>query len=444
MVKYPEIDDLSNGSKRNQKYIHIHYPGFEEYILSNFNFCKTWIEKLYCYFYRIKSTPKCPVCGSDVQFKSFTAGYHSFCSTSCVSKSESIKSKKKQTCISNYGVEYASQSEDVKIKKKQTYLDRYGVDNPMKNGKFKAKCETRSKQSTLKKYGVECVFQSKEIQDKIKQTNLERYGADAPFQSKEIQDKIKQTNLERYGAECVFRSKEIQDKIKQTNLERYGVECVFRSKEIQDKIKQTNLERYGVEVSQRSALLRSKLSTAHLSDEVKLKTSITNLKKYGVSNPSRSKTIQSKINNTKRSNDTFNTSKIEEEFASYLDQNHIIYKRQYKSDLYPFNCDFYLPDYELYIEVQGSWTHGHHPYNIELDKETLNKWILKQSKYYNNAIKVWTKKDPLKRETAKLNNLNYLEIFSSKLDIVIIWFQQYITELLNCPNVKQSLVKAYI
>ncbi len=229
-------------------------------------------------------------------------------------------------------------------------------------------------------------------------------------QSESVKSKCKQTCLERYGAKNYAQSQEYQS----------------RHDEIRNKVKQTCLEKYRAECYTQSNEGRSKLSELQGSNEIRSKIKQTCLERYGSKNytqsqdyQSRHDEIQSKINNTKCSNGTFNTSKIEEEFASYLDQNHIIYKRQYKSDPYPFNWDFYLPGYELYIEIQDSWTHGHHPYNIELDKETLNKWRLKGSKYYNNAIKVWTKKDPLKRETAKLNNLNYLEIFSNNIDEVI-------------------------
>ena len=40
----------------------------------------------------------------------------------------------------------------------------------------------------------------------------------------------------------------------------------------------------------------------------------------------------------------------------------------------------------------------------------------KNSEQYKHAIEVWTHRDPLKRETAKNNNLNYLEIFSINVD----------------------------
>ena len=86
---------------------------------------------------------------------------------------------------------------------------------------------------------------------------------------------------------------------------------------------------------------------------------------------------------------------------------------QYKSEKYPFNCDFYIPERELYIEFQWTWTHGKHPFSeSQEDLEILTKWKLKNTEYYNNAIEVWTKRDVLKRQTAIQNNLNWLEFFT--------------------------------
>ena len=126
---------------------------------------------------------------------------------------------------------------------------------------------------------------------------------------------------------------------------------------------------------------------------------------------------------TRKKNKSFNTSKIEKDIEIYLNNNNIKYIRQYKSDLYPFNCDFYLFDYDLYIEIQGTWTHGKHPfdqYNVD-DLKTLNIWKekSKKSNYYKTAIKVWTQSDVDKREVARKNNLNYLEIYSINFNVII-------------------------
>ena len=60
-----------------------------------------------------------------------------------------------------------------------------------------------------------------------------------------------------------------------------------------------------------------------------------------------------KIIETKRENKTFNSSSIEEKFNTYLIENNISFIRQYRSELYPYACDFYFPDYNLYLEIKG-------------------------------------------------------------------------------------------
>lgn len=126
---------------------------------------------------------------------------------------------------------------------------------------------------------------------------------------------------------------------------------------------------------------------------------------------------------TKRKNNTFNTSKVEEEIFNRLCSRFDIIKRNYKSEKYPFKCDFYIQELDLYIEYQGTWTHGFDgknligPYiNNKICKKVLRKWAKKAkiSKYYAKAIEVWTIRDPLKRKVAKENNLNWLEFFTMK------------------------------
>ena len=78
--------------------------------------------------------------------------------------------------------------------------------------------------------------------------------------------------------------------------------------------------------------------------------------------------------------------------------------------------------------------HGGHPflYSSKEDQELLEKWKLKGTKFYNSAIKVWTISDPKKRETAKKNNLNYVELFN-KEDINLF--------LINLQNIKNEKFK---
>ena len=422
MIKFPSLEDLNNGTKRNQQYIHKHYPEFENYLLSHFDFVGSWIEKLYCYFYKIDKTPLCPVCGNPVKFHGFIYGYYTYCSPACVGRDKYVNDKKKRTCLEHYGVKHATQSEEIRNKVKQTCLEKYGVEHPM----YLQSSKNKIKQTCLERYGIVSPFQSQEIRNKVKQTNLERYGVEHPFQSKNIQNKVKQTCLEKYGAEQPFQSDIIKDKIKETNLEKYGVEKPFQSQIIRDKSRQTCLDKYGVVYPQKDYSIRNKMSRSHLSQEVQNKTKQTCLERYGVENPSQSQEILNKINNTKHQNHTFSSSQIETEFATYLDSESIKYIRQYRSKEYPFNCDFYLPKYDLYIEIQGTWMHGIHPFNTESDRDTLESWKSKNKKSYDNAIETWTIRDVKKREVAKQNQLNYLEIFSNDIDEVVECFEKFI------------------
>jgi len=85
---------------------------------------------------------------------------------------------------------------------------------------------------------------------------------------------------------------------------------------------------------------------------------------------------------------------------------------------YPYNCDYYIKPLKLYIELQAYWTHNNHPYNKNNidDINILNYWKSKNTKKYNDAIDTWTRRDIEKRECAKNNNINYLEIFSNNIN----------------------------
>ena len=210
--------------------------------------------------------------------------------------------------------------------------------------------------SVLKKYGVKNAHQSNLIKEKIKQTCLEKYGVENPAQLKEVQEKQKQTNLNKYGVEYPAQLKEVQEKRKQTNLEKYGVEY-----------------------------------------------------------PAQLKEIIGKAYNTKKKNHTFGKSKEEDEIYNLLCSKYKEVKRQYKENRYPFACDFYVPELDLFIEYQGYFTHGKEPYTgTKKQKETIKLWESKNTTKYNDAINTWVKRDPLKRETAKKNHLKYLEFFNKK------------------------------
>lgn len=120
---------------------------------------------------------------------------------------------------------------------------------------------------------------------------------------------------------------------------------------------------------------------------------------------------------TRKKNNSFNSSQAEEDFYTSLlteNANKTIY-RQYKDTRYPFYCDFYILEDDLFIEVNAHWSHGGMPYdeNNPECQQKLIKWQeqAKKSKFYENAIVTWTKRDVEKRNCAEKNNLKYKVIY---------------------------------
>lgn len=126
---------------------------------------------------------------------------------------------------------------------------------------------------------------------------------------------------------------------------------------------------------------------------------------------------RSNINDVMRMNNTFNTSKAEDDYFLKLKEmygsDNVI--RWYSDERYPFACDFYIPSEDLFIEYNKTWTHGGHPFDeMNLDDiYKLETWEekAKTSKYYQNAIYTWTNLDVRKQKIAKENKLNYKVIY---------------------------------
>lgn len=318
---------------------------------------------------------KCLECGKETLFKGIRDGYRDFCCCRCSTLNKKTQEKRKNTNLEKYGVESTTQLQSTKDKIKATNLKRLGVDVPAK---------------------------SKIVQDKMAKTNLKRYGHKAPMQSKQIQEKAIKTNLKRRGVKYPGQSEEVKEKIRETNLERYGAENTFASEIIKEKIKETNLERYNAETWRKSEIGRETLRE------------ITGSKEF-----------KQKCYDTKKKNNTFNKSKIEKELEVKLRELFSDLKTQYKSEVYPFDCDFYIPSLDLYIEYNGTWTHGGHFFdeNNGDDLKILELWKSKNTKYYESAINVWTQRDVLKLKTAVKNNLNYIAWFNQQQ--AYNWIEKY-------------------
>lgn len=387
--------------------------------------CKKCVRQLHFLEKDLQSNNEVSLCGfhyKDLPTEEELAYYNSL----------TTKEKSEYTSLKHYGTKYPSQSQEIKEKGWSTTIERYGGIG------FASKEITEKYHKTcLDKYGTEWASQSEEVKDKIKQVNLEKYGAENIYASEYGKQKIKETNLKKYGVEYSWQADEVKEKIKQTNIARYGTENPTQSPIIQEKIKKTNLEKYGVENVRQNEGIKNKIKrkqellyggVGFQSDMLRERMQQTNLKRYGNVIPMRATqdTLPKdsdvailpvdKNFNTKKKNHTFNTSEIEKELAVKLKELYPDLKTQYKSDVYPFACDFYIPSLDLYIEYNGTWTHGGHFFdkNNQDDLATLALWESKNTKYYNNAINTWTVRDVQKLETALKNNLNYIAWFNKE------------------------------
>lgn len=324
--------------------------------------------------------------------------------------------------------DYLNLSEEFKLadkNNKRNYwkkgtLNKYGVDNVFKLKEFQDKAaETREKRyggkytlskgsslETSARQNINETNKSDEVKEKRIQTNIKKYGVPYTSQSDIIRKKTEKTNLSKYGFKHPMQSKHMQNKVEKSNMEKYGVKTTLQLDSVKEKIKETNLQRYGVPYYHQTTESREKQS----------KRMIENKSKY----------LQTKIKNG-----TLKTSKPEQNLHQELLNIFDNVQIQFTSNEYPFACDFYIPERQLYIELNASWTHNSAWYdenNLE-HKKIATKWS-NSSAYYKQAHKTWTYYDVKKRQTAKENNLNYLVFWQPDLSDFHLWLK------LGCPDAK--------
>lgn len=242
-----------------------------------------------------------------------------------------------------------------------------------------AKCaapstKEKNKETCLKKYGVEYISQAKFFRDKVKETCLKKFGHTSNLANEENRKKQEETCLEKYGYKNAVQNSKIAEKIKKTLLTKYGVSCGYNTEAAQNNMRKPESQ------DKRFESLKKNHSLQHPKSEENIYKLLTQL--YGI------KSVKS----------------------------------QYKCDKYPWHCDFYVVPKDLFIEVQGYFTHGDHPFDINNidDKVHLNTLKVKYKSYYDKynkwpqSITIWAQKDVEKRNTAINNKLNFIEIFDYK------------------------------
>lgn len=309
---------------------------------------------------------------------------------------------------------------------------------------------------------------SEESKLKRSKTNLEKYGATTYAGSSQARidyenglgpwsqtsrQKAMTTNIIRYGsktwAESSIGRNVLKDMFKSVEARN---QMSIRMKKALHKRDSTNLKRYGSKSWVQSDEGRRHLSMLFndpaerkarserlLDPSVRSKIELNGVKKYGVpyywqtdegKKRLRSKEIISKKRKTMRMNGSLRVSQPERKLYQMLvDRFGIDDVIEQYSDFerYPFNCDFYVKSLDLFIELNAYWTHGRHWFNVndsnDIERLKYMQSVMDVKHSYADAVNVWTVRDPMKREIALKNKLNYLVFWDNDLADAKRWFE---------------------
>ena len=252
----------------------------------------------------------------------------------------------------------------------------------------------------LNKYGVSCIFKDKE---KIRNSYLQKLGVDNPSKLESVKQKVKNTLLNKIDDKGLNGYQQIALKTRQTNLKNIDENGLNGYQQNAVKIKQTFLKKYNV---------------SHFTKTQEYKDRYKNKKWVEESQNKRAKTMIANKSYAKSKQEDL----VYEKLINLFGQENII--RQYKNEIYPYKCDFYIKTLDTYIECNFFWTHGKYKNKIlgEFDKnnkdhlKVLSLWKekAKTNKAYIDAINTWTKLDVKKNRVATKNKLNYYVYYNIK------------------------------
>lgn len=226
-------------------------------------------------------------------------------------------------------------------------------------------CRVVKRKGTCSKLYGGIGFSSPTIKNKAISTNNIKYNCNYPLQSKDVRDKRDKTVKLKYGVDYICEANVIKEKVKHTNLSKFGTEKPFQNKNVQRKVRETLLTKYGGA--------------------------------YSVSN-----------NGFLNDNAGIPRNKLEREIFYKLSKIFCEVYANYKSELYPFFCDFYIKDIDTYIELNFHPTHYIEPYDESKHKELKDKLLVKMesSKFYRNMYITFIESDPKKIKVAMQNKIN--------------------------------------
>lgn len=235
--------------------------------------------------------------------------------------------------------------------------------------------------------------------------------------------KLVETQVDKYGG-VGLAGDVTYKKARDTLQERYGVSNPMHSDDIKDRLTEANASKFGGMSPFNSAEVREKAAE------------------------SRMKRIHQRMQQFAQdgqipSDDYFESTGemiVFMELVNRFGRQDVMYQYGIHpfDKRYPFNCDFYIKSLDLFIELNGHYSHHTHWFN-DNDPNDVNRrnMMLETGKRRNlNAVKVWCETDIKKRDFAKKNHLRYLVFWDGgnvqtnkrktpSLKDFYIWFEEY-------------------
>jgi hypothetical protein len=263
------------------------------------------------------------------------------------------------------------------VKVRKTNLEKYGVvcnsqlnsNKKMVTEKWQNKTEDEKslivnsrKETSVEKYGVDCYTKTDDYKTKSKETWMKRYDVENPSYSEDIKQKRVNTKLKKFGFINNSQSKEWKDRIEEIWNNRTDEEI----QNINKKRSITTIEKYGV-------------ASYSTTEDFHKKCILTCLLKYGYPSHNQSPKVhqlqQISAFKTKKYSNTDLTYQGTYEL-DFLEKYYNVIKIEkinpikytLNENTHYYHPDFYLPEYNLIIEIKSSYT-----YNYELDKNIAKK-----------------------------------------------------------------------
>lgn len=316
---------------------------------------KKWAEKLYNYLYGCPEH-NCVVCGKPTNFRSFIEGYSQTCSPRC-GWHYGIE-KAQETIRDKYGVDNISQLDSIKQKKKQTMIDNYGSLDEA----YKLKAQ---KSSTVYKRRYGSAEAKQRIKKAKEQTMIDNYGSlDEAYNQRN--EKSRQTKFERYADENYNN----RSRAARTCTELYGVDNVFKLPEVfQAGLTQRRLNNSYKIIGQKAtgrAILRNKLVLSSQDnnymcqcphpecEQCKEKTFVIPIPLYHYRMHAGNELCTILNVPGKHLKDT----RPETIVRGILDEIGIGYQTNVRDIINPLELDIYIPSKNIAIEINGVFWHS--------------------------------------------------------------------------------------